>query len=408
MRAMLRVRGGGAPVTNAELFFDLVYVFAVTQLSHHLLHTPTLRGALQGLLLLVMIWLAWAYTTWTTNWLDPERLPVRATLLLTLLASLVMSVGLPEAFEHRGLLVAGAYVTMQVGRTLFVVFATSGDVLQRNFQRILTWSVTSGVFYVAGGFAEGHARELLWLIAVLIDLTGGAVGFYVPILGRSRTDEWTIEGGHFAERCQLFVMIALGESIVLIGSTLADLHPISSSQVVAFVGALGGSVALWWIYFDRSAADAAEVIAGSDDPGRLGRSAYHWVHPIMIAGIIVAAASDERVLAHPWQHGDRPTTWMVLGGVALFLIGHALFKAIVWRVVPWTRLTAAAVALIVLLVDPDVPALTLGIIALCLVTAVAAADRLLPQAAQASMLSQAVRSSSSTSEADGGPFDPAS
>jgi low temperature requirement protein LtrA len=147
------------------------------------------------------------------------------------------------------------------------------------------------------------------------------------------------------------------------------------------------------------------VIAASDDPGRLGRSAYHWVHPIMIAGIIVAAASDERVLAHPGEHGNRPTAWMVQGGVALFLVGHALFKAIVWRVVPWTRLAAAAAALVLLLADPDVSALTLGIIALCLVTAVAAADRLLPQA---SMLSQAVRRRSSTSSADGGPFDPAS
>src|SRR5882757_3095412 len=109
MRAMLRVRGGGAPVTNAELFFDLVYVFAVTQLSHHLLQHATVRGALQGLILLGFVWTAWAYTT---NWLDPERLPVRATLMLTLLASLVMSAGLPEAFEHRGFLVAGAYVAM--------------------------------------------------------------------------------------------------------------------------------------------------------------------------------------------------------------------------------------------------------------------------------------------------------
>jgi low temperature requirement protein LtrA len=405
MRAMLRVRGGGAPVTNVELFFDLVYVFAVTQLSHHLLHHATVRGALQGLILLGFVWTAWAYTTWTTNWLDPERLPVRAALMLTLLASLVMSAGLPEAFEHRGFLVAGAYVAMQVGRSLFVVIAIRGDVLQRNFQRILIWSVVSSGPLLAGAAVDGHARELLWAIGIGIDITGGAIGFYVPGLSRAHTDDWNIEGGHFAERCQLFVIIALGESIVLIGTTLSDLHPISSAQVVAFVGALGGTVAMWWIYFDRSAADAAAIIAESDDPGRLGRSAYHWIHPIMIAGIIVVAASDERVLAHPSHHADRPTACMVLGGMALFLAGHAAFKAIVWRVMPWTRLAAIAVALIVLLINPDVSALTLGIIALALVTAVAATDRGL---FQPSMLSQAVRSASRTSDADGGPFDPAS
>jgi low temperature requirement protein LtrA len=406
VRDLRRERTGGqSRVTNIELFFDLVYVFAVTQLSHYLLRHLTVAGGLQVALLLVMVWLLWAYTTWATNWLDPERIPVRLVLLALMLASLVMSAGLPEAFEHRGFLVAGAYVAMQVGRSLFVVFAIRGDVLQRNFQRILIWSVVSSGPLLAGAAVDGHARELLWVIGIGIDVTGGAVGFYVPGLGRAHTDDWNIEGGHFAERCQLFVMIALGESIVLIGSTLSDLHPISSAQVVAFVGALAGTVAMWWIYFDRSAADAAAIIAESDDPGRLGRSAYHWIHPIMIAGIIVVAASDERVLAHTWEHGERSTAWMVLGGVGLFLIGHALFKAIVWRVVPWTRLAAIAMALILLLADPDVPALTLGIIALVLVTAVAATDRVL---FQASMPSQAVRISSSTSDADGGPFDPAS
>jgi len=375
MTGYLRDRAAEQRVTNIELFFDLVYVFAITQLSHLLLAHPTVEGALHTALLLAIVWLAWAYTTWVTNWFDPERLAVRALLLAQMLASLVMSAGLPEAFEHRGLMVAGALVAMQVGRTIFVVFVTPEGPLRRNFERILTWLAVSGALYLAGGFAHGHVRELLWLLAVAVDVGGAAVGFYTPGLGRSRTEEWTIAGGHFAERCQLFMIIALGESIVVIGAALAAAHPISPRSVAAFVTAFAGSAALWWVYFDRSAADGARIIAASPDPGRLGRSAYTWVHPIMVAGIIVAASADQRVFEHPAVTADTPTAWMVLGGSGLFLAGHAAFKAIVWRVVPWTRLAAVAVLALLGLAAPHVSALTLAIAAVAVVVAVAATDR---------------------------------
>ena len=113
--------------------------------------------------------------------------------------------------------------------------------------------MVSGIFAVAGGLADGLARELLWLLAVLTDATGGLTGFATPWLGRSRTADWTIEGGHFAERCQAFILIALGESIVIIGATLSGMARISGAAVAAFVVAFAGSVALWWLYFDRSA-----------------------------------------------------------------------------------------------------------------------------------------------------------
>jgi low temperature requirement protein LtrA len=168
-RALLRQRAGGHQrVTNVELFFDLVYVFAVTQLSHYLLSNLTVAGALQAGLLLV---------------------------------SLVMSAGLPQAFGDGGLLVGGAYAVMQVGRSSFAVWALRGAAQYRNFQRILCWCCVSGALAVAGGLAGGAAREVLWLAAVGTDLLGGAAGFLVPGLGRSSTQEWDIEGGHFAERC---------------------------------------------------------------------------------------------------------------------------------------------------------------------------------------------------------------
>ena len=374
--ALLRDRSGVQRVTNIELFFDLVYVFAVTQLSHYLLGHANLRGALQAGLLLAMVWLAWAYTTWVTNWLDPERMAVRLLLVVLMLISLAMSASLPRAFEDLGLWVGGAYAIQQIGRSLFMVIALRGHPLEANFQRILAWCVASSALAVAGGLAHGNARALLWLGAVGIDLLGGVVGFYTPGLGRSRTSDWTIEGGHFAERCQAFILIALGESIVIIGATLTEVKEITASSVAAFVVAFAGSVALWWLYFDQSAVAAAEMIARSDDPGRLGRSAYHLIHPVMVAGIIVSAAADQKVLADPGQPASTAAAWMILGGPALFLAGHAAFKLVVWRVVSWPRLAGIAGLGLLALAAHAIPALALAACAAVLVIAVAAADRL--------------------------------
>jgi len=293
---LLRDRSGAQRVTNIELFFDLVYVFAVTQLSHYLLRHSTVTGALQAGLLLAMVWLIWSYTTWVTNWLDPDLMAVRLLLVALMLISLAMSASLPRAFEDLGAWVGGAYAVQQIGRTVFMVIALRGHPLEANFQRILAWCVASSAFAVAGGLAHGNARALLWLGSVGIDLLGGVVGFYTPGLGRSRTSDWTIAGGHFAERCQAFILIALGESIVIIGATLTDLK-VTAAVLAAFVVAFAGAVALWWLYFDQSAEAAAGKIARSEDPGRLGRSAYHLIHPVMVAGIIVCAAADEKVLA---------------------------------------------------------------------------------------------------------------
>jgi low temperature requirement protein LtrA len=173
---LLRERAGAARVTNVELFFDLVYVFAVTQLPHHLLHRPTLAGAVQTAILLAMVWLAWAYTAWVTNWLDPERIPVRLLLIALALVSLVMSAALPTAFGRWGLVVGGAYAVMQAGRSLFVVIALRGKPLRVNFQRILAWCVASGALAVLGGIVTGPARGWTWLAAVAVDLLGGVAG----------------------------------------------------------------------------------------------------------------------------------------------------------------------------------------------------------------------------------------
>jgi low temperature requirement protein LtrA len=370
----MRERAGSQRVTNVELFFDLVYVFAVTQLSHYLLAHPTPGGALQAVLLLAMVWLLWVYTTWVTNWLDPERIAVRLLLLALMLASLVLSAALPGAFGARGLAVGIAYAAMQIGRSVFTVIALRDRPLQRNFERILSWCLVSGTLAVLGGAVAGHARAALWLAAVAVDLLGGVVGFYTPGLGRSTTQDWTIEGGHFAERCQAFILIALGESIVVIGATLSGLAQVSLGAVGAFVTAFIGSAGLWWLYFDRSAEEGARVIASSADPGRLGRSAYHFVHPVMVAGIIVTAAADELVLSHPDAAASAQASWMILGGTGLFIAGHAAFKAIIWRRVSWPRIAALAIIALLGLLAPQVSALALSVCTAAVVVALVLAD----------------------------------
>jgi low temperature requirement protein LtrA len=393
---MMRDRTGQQRVTNVELFFDLVFVFAVTQLSHFLLSGPgsgahprtelVLSGhaltAVLAALLLTMVWLLWSYTTWVTNWLDPALIPVRLMLLVLAAISLVSSAALPTAFGRYGLIVGAAYLVIQVGRSAFTVVVIGDPVLRKNFQRILAWCVVSGSLALAGGLAHGDARILLWAGAVAIDLLGGAAGFYTPGLGKSRTAEWTIEGGHFAERCQGFILIAIGESIVVIGASLAsrlEAGSLTGADISAFVIAVVGSVAFWWVYFDRTAQDAADVIARSQDPGRIGRTAYHLIHPIMVAGIIVAAAADAAAAEVAASHGGsgHASAWdalLILGGPALFLLGHAAFKAAIWRRISWHRLAAIAALGLFGLLTPHISALVLAACGAAAVVAVAVAD----------------------------------
>ena len=358
---VLRVRDGGEQrVTPLELFFDLVYVFAVTQLSHRLLEHLSLRGALETLLLLVVVWSAWVGTVWITNWLDPDRLSVRLMLVAVMLASLVMSVTIPDAFGERGLMFALAYVAIQVGRTAFVLIALGGThQLSRNFQRVLSWYVASGALWIMGGLLEGEARYVLWGLALSVDFCGPIAGFWTPSLGRTRTGEWTIEGGHFAERCRLFVIIALGESLLVTGTTFGEIES-STATVSAFVLAFFGSVALWWIYFSRGTEAASGIISSSEDPGRLARSAYTYFHIPIIAGIIAFAAADELTVAHPGEHGTPTSVALILGGMALFLAGHAFFKWAVFGVLSFSHVVAIAVLAVLVPVGLAIPTLALS------------------------------------------------
>jgi len=371
-KGLLRPRDAlGSRVTFVELFFDLVYVFAITQLSQLLLGHLTIRGAGESLVLLLAVWWAWIDTCWVTNWFDPDQPAVRLLLVGIMLASLVMSASLPEAFGGRGLVFAAMYAAMEVGRPLFVVAALRrGNELRRNFQRILVWRGAGAALWLAGGFAHGSARTGLWVAAVVVDFVAPLVGFAAPGLGRSLTREWTIAGSHMAERCQLFIIISLGESILVTGATFGELH-LTAAAAAALVVAFASSVALWWIYFYRMAEWGSAVMSSAADPGRLGRSAYTYFHVPMVGGIIVTAVADELTIAHPGAHGTGAIAAVALGGPALYLLGNALYKRVMSG--RWLASRAVAIAALAALVPVAlvVPALVTSLAATLVVVAVA-------------------------------------
>ena len=330
--SMLRERSahGHARVTYVELFFDLVFVFAVTQVSHTLLKNFSPLGVLHITLLFLAVWWAWIYTSWVTNWLDPEQTPVRILLFLLMLAGLVLSTSLPAAFGARGLAFGLAFAAIQVGRSAFTLWLipASEPGLRMNFVRILIWLCGSGMLWIAGGLADPGTRLVLWGLALAIEYCGPAMRFRVPGLGASTIDDWNVEGGHMAERCALFIIIALGESVLVTGATFADLSW-TAETIAAFVASFVGSIAMWWIYFHKGAEAGSERIAGADDPGRIARLAYTYFHMPIVAGIIVSAVADELVLAHPSGHTEFKTLLSAIGGPLLFLAGTLVFKWII-------------------------------------------------------------------------------
>ncbi|GGO29634.1 low temperature requirement protein A [Deinococcus humi] len=317
---------GGHRVTFLELFFDLVFVFAITQLSHFLLEHFTVLGAIQTAVLLLAVWWAWVYTSWVTNFLDPAHFPVRLMLIALMVTGLLMSAALPGAFGERGVVFAAALVTFQVGRSLFAWWAMSADGTQRrNFTRITVWLAFGGVLWLIGAFSSADTRLAWWLGALAIDYVGPAAGYALPRLGPTRTREWAVSGEHMAERAGLFVIIALGEGILVTGKTFAD-GVWSGVSALALGLTFSLSAAMWWTYFVVNAEVVAKTIRDSDDPGRLARFAYTYLHVPIVAGIVLSAVGDELILAHPLDPAGMHEAVAVVGGAGVFLIGNALFK----------------------------------------------------------------------------------
>lgn len=278
--------------TPLELFFDLVFVFAVTQLSHLLLDHLTWEGAAQTLFLLLVVWWAWTYTTWWTNWFDPESsIPVRLVLV--------------------------------------------------------------------GG--------------MLVDYSAPALRYWTRWFGKARADDWTINPRHFSERFQLFIIIALGESIVVSGATASGLD-LDDETIVALSVAFAGTAALWWLYFDFVAKIATHRLTVSDNPGNMARDGYTYLHLPIVAGIIVAAVGDELVIAHPAHHLGGVEALVVVAGPALYLVGHVFFRLRMAGSLSQRRLLAALIILLLWFVHGAVRALVLSALVVVVLLVVIAID----------------------------------
>jgi low temperature requirement protein LtrA len=363
--------------TTLELFYDLVFVFAITQVSHLLLGHLDWTGVGQSALVLLVVWWAWNYTTWVTNELDPESIVVRLVLIAVMLASLLMAVAIPEAFGERALLFAGAYVAIQVGRHLFLTFgaASAGTNERRRAGQILIWFTFAGIFWIAGALADGSTRTLLWLIALAIDYGAPLVTFWVPGVRRLTMEAWDVHVSHFAERFQLFVIIALGESIVLTGATTSDLD-LTGERVLAFAVAFLTTAAMWWLYFNYVAQIAERRLEQAADRTVLARDGYTYLHVVLIAGVIVSAVGDELTIAHPREVLPNAEVAVCVAGPAIYLLAHTLFR---WRMAGtpgWKRPAGALACVAVGFLGTTVSALVVALLVLAILVAVIVGERL--------------------------------
>ena len=377
IRDSLRRRPGVEQrATSLELFYDLVFVFAVTQVSHLLLEHLTWEGVGQSALVLLVVWWSWNYTTWVTNELAPESIVVRLLLIALMLGSLLMAIAIPEAFGEQALLFAGSYVAIQVGRHTFLTFvaAERGTPEARRAGRILVWFAAAGVLWIAGALADGSARTALWLAALALDYGAPLVTFWLPGVPRLRPEAWEVGTEHFAERFQLFIIIALGESIVVTGATTAQLD-LTTATVAAFAVAFLASAALWWLYFNLVAAIAARRLARAESRTLLARDAYTYLHVVLVAGILLNAVGDELVIAHPSDELPDAELAAVVCGPALYLLGHVALRLRMTGTIAGRRLAGAIACLAIGAVGTALPALAVAALLVAVLVAVIVADQ---------------------------------
>jgi len=370
----LRAKGSKneSKVSFVELFFDLVFVFSISQLAHSLAEHFTPLGALEAIMLIFAVWWVWVFTAWVTNWLDPDRMPVRIMLFTLMFAGLILSAAIPEAFGEKAIYFAGAYVFMQVGRSLFTAYALKNvsQANHRNFLRITSWLVLSGIFWISGALLEGETRLIFWLVALIIEYSAPALGFRVPGLGKSTTEDWDVSGAHLAERCALFIIICLGEAVLQAGKTFAE-QPVTPLIVAVFITAFVGTVALWWIYFQFGHERASHRIEHDDAPGRLAREAFTYAHILILGGIILSVVGDEFLFAHPHEQADMHVAAAILGGPAVFLIGNLWFKGATTGRPPLSHIAGIVGLALLLFTLPMVVVYQLGILATAVLIVVA-------------------------------------
>jgi low temperature requirement protein LtrA len=347
---VLREPGGGPQrATFLELFFDLVFAFALTRVTQRLVDDLTadrpmvLPAVGQTTLLLLALWLVWSLAAWVTSWHDPRRPPVQLVIIGVMFASMIMAIGVSEAFDGRDLIFAVAYVVAQVGRPLALMLVPGGRVQWRIPARVVCWHSVTGVLWIVGGIVpEGPLGGTLWTLALAIEYAGLILGWPTPGLGRSPITRLTIASEHLAERYGQFVLVALGESILLTGLTF-DGGRFGIGRTVAFVLAFTTTVLLWRIYFFGSRRVIPTAVTA--DPRAAARIAAvaAYAHLAMVAGILASAVGYELVIQHPSGHVDPAWLGVILGGPALFLAGGSTIEHYTLRRPHWSMVAGLVV-----------------------------------------------------------------
>ncbi len=354
--------------TLIELFFDLVFVFALTQLSAALAAHLTVSNAFKTLLLTMAIWWVWSVTTWATD-LYAQRAGLRALVIALMFGVLLLSSAVPNAFEEEGLAFALAYVVLQMGRTSTLLLVTLHHPLSRRPARILFWFFVSAVFWLTGAFAHESRRVALWAIAIGIEYGSANLGWPTPFLGRSALSEWDVIEEHLAERYRQILIIALGDMILTMGLVYTEGRP-RAVETLALATSFVTTVVLWQIYAYRAGERITTAFAPEPHRGRPARK-LDWDHLIMVAGIVVTAVGTKLVIAHPL--GRAPWSWILIliSGPALFLVGRIHFGYVVFghlslpRVIGLGVLGAMSPVMVLLppvLIAASVTAVLLGII----------------------------------------------
>jgi low temperature requirement protein LtrA len=340
----------GERVTPLELFFDLVFVLAITQCTALMSHHPTWSGLAQGLLVLGMLWWAWVGYAWLTSVLDPEEGAVRLIMFGAMAALLLVSLCVPEAFGNLALAFALIFGVVRVAHIgLFMLASPEDDGLRHSVLGLAVSTFIAVALLATASLFDGLAQGALWALALFLDM-GGPYFF--------GSEGWKLVPGHFAERHGLIVIIALGESIVAIG--VGAEHALDLGIGSAAVLGVALTAAMWWIYFDIVAIVSARRLEEAE-VGRMqnemARDSYSYLHLIMVAGIVLAALGLKKTIGHFDEHLHTVPAFALLGGVAVYLLGLVAFRYRHVHSINRQRLGLAIVLLILVPVATEVPAL---------------------------------------------------
>ncbi|WP_433609286.1 low temperature requirement protein A [Prescottella agglutinans] len=358
-------------VTPLELFSDLVYVFAIGQLSTHLLGNLTWPGLAETVVLYVAVFAAWAYTTWAGTLTDPTQPSVQMTTLLGMLVGLFMNASIPSAFDSWGWLFAATYLFIQIGRTTWLLTAGLDPVMHRHFQRTLTWLAATAPLWIAGAAVGHDARLVLWGIATAVDVVGVLTAHPLPHR-RIHSESVTFVAAHYFERTRLFFIIALGETVLTTGLAISH-APLAPMTLFAGTVALTGTIMLWWVYFRRSERVARQQATVESDAVKISRYALYGLM-VMVAGLLAIAVGDEVVIAHPSEKTDLTTNALLFGGPLLFFAAQSWYMRVVLGDLPPSR-PAAMIALVALgAATLPLPLYAASVSATAVVLAVAVAD----------------------------------